>query len=94
MMRHWNGGGGGGWGAGYWLLMSFAMVLVWALLVAAVVLAVRYAGRRTTGGRPPAGPDGTGARPRTARDILDERYARGEIGDEEYRNRRDTLASE
>ncbi|WP_082579473.1 SHOCT domain-containing protein [Arthrobacter sp. Soil736] len=30
-------------------------------------------------------------RPGSARSILDERYARGEIDDEEYRRRRETL---
>lgn len=92
MMRHWNGG----WGVGYWLLMSFGMALVWALLIAAIVLVVRYAGSPTTSSHShqPTGPDRSSARYRTARDILDERYARGEIGDEEYRNRRETLDSE
>ena len=67
-----------GWGAGNWLLMGFGMVVFWALLVAVIVWLVRS----------------TGTRPRvvsTARDILDERYARGEITDEEYRARRTTL---
>jgi putative membrane protein len=33
-----------------------------------------------------------GGRVRTARDILDERYARGEIDREEYQRRRDDIA--
>jgi uncharacterized membrane protein len=33
-----------------------------------------------------------GGRVRAARDILDERYARGEIGREEYQRRREDLA--
>ena len=37
------------------------------------------------GGRPPFD------RPGSARSILDERYARGEIDDDEYRKRRETL---
>ncbi len=73
--------------------MGFGMLLFWALVVAGIVWLVRS----TT--RPPTG-DGRGvpldtdaaARP-SAREILDERYARGEIGDEEYRTRRDTLSS-
>ena len=31
------------------------------------------------------------AKPSTARDVLDERYARGEIDDEEYQHRRQLL---
>jgi putative membrane protein len=91
MMHHWDGG----WSAGNWLLMGFGMLLFWALVVAGIVWLVRY----TAVNRPataalavpldkPAGP----ARP-SARDILDERYARGEVSDEEYRTRRDTLGA-
>jgi uncharacterized membrane protein len=38
------------------------------------------------------GQGGDPSRPR-AQDILDERYARGEISDEEYRTRRATLVA-
>jgi putative membrane protein len=91
MMHDWDGG----WGVGNWLLMGFGMLLFWALVVAGIVWLVRYtaAERRTSGAGgvrldKPAGPPAP-----TARDILDERYARGEISDEEYRTRRDTLAA-
>jgi putative membrane protein len=65
-----------GWG-GMWLGPLF-MIAVLALLVAAVVALARW----MSGGRPG----------RTARDILDERYARGEIDREEYQRRRDDMA--
>ena len=83
----------GDWSGADWALMSVAMVLFWAAVVAGIVWLVRGAG---DGGRRPGDgisldkPDGSG-RP-SARDILDERYARGELTDEEYR-RRDVLSA-
>jgi len=73
---------GGDWGWGGWVLMIVAMVAFWALLITAVILAVRYL----------AGPRGSAAsRPAfgqtRAEDLLAERFARGEIGDDEYRQR-------
>lgn len=90
MMHHWDGG----WGVGNWLLMGFGMLVFWAVVVGGIVLLVRYstADRARPGGF--AAAPGTGSPPRpTAQDILDERYARGEISDEEYRARRETLAA-
>jgi putative membrane protein len=41
----------------------------------------------------PHGPEGpNGPEGRSARDILDERYAKGEIGDEEYKTKRANLS--
>jgi putative membrane protein len=65
-----------------WLGPLF-MVLPLALLVALIVLLVRWLG---------GGSGGADGRVRTARDILDERYARGEIDREEYQRRRDDIA--
>lgn len=90
MGPHWSGG----WGVGTWLLMGFGMLIFWALVVALIVWIVRSTGghRSSPTGRIPA--DDTGIPPHSrAQDILDERYARGEISDEEYRARRNTLAS-
>lgn len=91
MMHHWHGG----WGVGNWLLMGFGMLLFWTLVVAGLVWLVRSAAteRRTSdaGGvslDKPSAPPGA-----SAREILDERYASGEINDDEYRARRDTLAA-
>lgn len=90
MMHNWDNG----WGAGNWLLMGFGLLLFWTLVVVAIVWLVRSgAGAATTvqhGVRmdKPTGPP----RP-SALDILDERYARGEIDHEEYRARRDALGS-
>jgi putative membrane protein len=77
-MHDW--GWGWGWG-GMWLGPLFMIALL-ALLIAGIVALVRWIG----GG----GSDG-GGRVRTAREILDERYARGEIDREEYQRRRDDM---
>jgi putative membrane protein len=58
------------------------MIALLALLIAGIVALVRWIGGGVS--------DGSG-RVRTARDILDERYARGEIDREEYQRRRDDI---
>jgi putative membrane protein len=69
-----------GWG-GMWLGPLF-MIIPLALLIVAIVVLVRWLGGSTGNGS---------ARVCTARDILDERYARGEIDREEYLRRRDDI---
>lgn len=71
---------GWGWG-GMWFGPLF-MLIPLALLIAAIVLLVRWMGGGSGDG---------GGRVRTAREILDERYARGEIEREEYQRRRDDI---
>lgn len=78
-MHDW--GTGWGWG-GMWLGPLF-MIVPLALLVALIVVLVRWLG---------GGSDDGGRRVRTAREILDERYARGEIDREEYQRRRSDIA--
>ena len=80
MMHDW--GMGWGWG-GMWLGPLF-MIAWLALLVAVIVLLVRWLG---------GGSFGVGSPPRTPREILDERFAKGEIEREEYENRRKALGS-
>ena len=71
-------GSNGGWGG--WLLMTIAMVLFWALIITAVVLIVRYLiSQRPT--------DISAGSARTPEEVLAERYARGEIDDDEYQRR-------
>ena len=71
-------GSNGGWGG--WLLMTIAMVLFWALIITAVVLIVRYL--------VPQRPTGTSAgSAHTPEEVLAERYARGDIDDDEYQRR-------
>jgi putative membrane protein len=71
---------GWGWG-GMWLGPLF-MLIPLVLLIAAVVVLLRWMGVGSSDG---------GGRVRTAREILDERYARGEIDREEYQRRRDDI---
>jgi len=66
----------GPWGWG----MGVGSLLFLALIVVGVVLLAQ----RPSGQAPPGGQD-------SARRILDERLARGEIDEEEYRRRRRTL---
>lgn len=75
----WGHGYGMGYGVGMWL----GGVLLLVVVVTLVVLLVRSAGSSSP--PPPQGGPGPAAR---AREVLDERYARGEISTEEYRERR------
>ena len=68
----------GGWGWGWW--MGLAMIAFWAGVIWMIVAATR----RTS---LPPGPDPT----ETARVVLAERLARGEIDPAEYRDRLETL---
>lgn len=79
-----------GWG---WFTMSVGMILFWAVLITLGVLLFRALAR--SGDAPttsPTSPMSTGApshgpvRP-TAEQLLAERYARGEIDEDEYRHR-------
>ena len=70
------GTGMSGWGFG---LMIVGNLLVWALIVAGVIVLVRHLDR---GGPAPRS---------TAEELLAERFARGDIADQEYRDRLDVL---
>ncbi len=72
----WGGGAG-------WIFGPIMMILFIAAIVAVVVLIVRWLGG--------AGGGGAGARPRAAQNILEERFARGEIDKEEFEQRRQAL---
>jgi putative membrane protein len=78
---HWYDHGMSGWGYGVMLVNG---LVFWALVVAVGVLLYRVL-RRGEGGGGRGGPD------EPARQTLAERYARGEIDDEEYRRRLETL---
>ncbi|MEU5844691.1 SHOCT domain-containing protein [Saccharopolyspora shandongensis] len=73
---------GYGWGMWGLTLMTVSTVLFWALIIAAIIALVRYLQRTGRGDRD------TG----TAEELLAERFARGEIDEEEYRRRRAALA--
>ena len=70
---------------GMWGFWVFGLLLLVGLALL-VVLAVRALGGAIGGPRSSSVQSGAPSR-KWARDILDERYARGEIGDEEYRQR-------
>ena len=72
----------GGWGWGGWILMTIVMVLFWAAVITAIVLAIRY----VAGGGRDRNQTRAGSA-RTAEDVLAELYARGEIDDDEFRKR-------
>ena len=73
----------GHWRGGSWLWL-IAVALFFAALIAAVVCLIRGVAVRP----------GPPARPPTAIEILDRRFAEGEIAAEEYRARRDALGAE
>jgi putative membrane protein len=73
----WGGGAG-------WIFGPIMMILFVALIVAVVVLVVRWLGG-AGGGAAQA------ARPKAALDILEERFARGEIDKDEFEQRRQAL---
>ena len=72
---YWHDGAMGGWS---FLWMLFNGVVLWGLLAAGGVLFWRAL-------RPPDRADDTAER------VLAQRFARGEIDDEEYRRRLDTI---
>ena len=77
----------GGWPWGMWLFMSLFTVIVVGLLVWAAVLLTQHRGGSqggTTPSAPPPNPLMGGPDPKR---ILDERYARGEIDEADYRRR-------
>ena len=72
-----------GWG---WFAMSASMILFWALIITGGVLLFRALGRpeeHTHSPLPHAGP--------TPEQVLADRFARGEIDEEEYRRRLNAL---
>lgn len=79
-MCGWDGNGwmwNGGWG---WIVSAAMFTVLFAVVIAGIVLGLRYlaSGRHGTQGAPQS---------RAAEDVLGERLARGEIDDNEYRQR-------
>ena len=73
----------GHWGWGSWILTTGTTIVFWALVITAVVLLARYL--LSLSQRPTGTPRAAGAS--NAEQVLAERYARGEIDDEEYQRR-------
>lgn len=80
----WYGDHMNGWGYAF---MGLNSLLFWALLIVGGIALFRYLARSAPG------PSGAGPDPSrsTAEQILADRYARGEIDDDEYHRRLDTL---
>lgn len=77
-MMMWNNG----WSVGGWVLMALLMIVFWSLVIGGVIWLLRNSSRQQQA--PALGqPD--------AQQILDERFARGELTEVEYRQRRDLL---
>ncbi|WP_199433755.1 SHOCT domain-containing protein [Qaidamihabitans albus] len=83
-MPYWDHGDwGNGWLMG--LLGLISMVVLWGGLIAVVVLLLRRFTPPARGGGDRVGDNNSALR------ILDERFAHGEIDEEEYQRRRDSL---
>ncbi len=73
------------WGAGHWLVMILMMIILMGLLIAAVLWVARIAR------------SGPNDQPRTnmpmpgTDEVLAQRFARGEINEDEFQRRRDLL---
>ena len=85
----WNDGGSG---AGTWFLMSLMMIVFWGGLIA---LAVWLVHSLRTDRNPAQPPPPSLPQPSTARadEVLAERFARGEIDEDEFKRRRALLHS-
>lgn len=73
------------WGEGHMIGMGFGWFF-WILLIAVVIWVVV----RATGQQNPSG-DSSKNTDESARELLDKRYARGEIDEEEYTRRKNNL---
>ena len=75
-------GGFGGWGMGFGLVF---MLLFWLLVILGILALIRWL--QSSSSRDPA------AHGKTALEIVQERYARGDIDKEEYEQKKRDLAS-
>ncbi|MBH0123742.1 SHOCT domain-containing protein [Rhodococcus zopfii] len=86
-MMFWYGDGMSGWG---YVLMTVAMVLFWALVIAGIVLLVRALSPGPQVGPPPVPPPVPEPTPES---ILATRFAHGEIDEDEFRRCLEVLHS-
>lgn len=82
-MMYWYGNGIGGWG---YALMAIGMALFWGAVIFGIVALVRYGRRDGPQRREPAEPPAPGPER-----LLAERFARGEIDEDEYLQRLTSL---
>jgi putative membrane protein len=74
------------WGGGHMIFGSLMMFLFWGIIIIVIVLAVRWLGSGSSHGTPPA------VSRNKALDILQERFARGEIDKDEFEERKRLLS--
>ncbi|GAA1750910.1 SHOCT domain-containing protein [Kocuria aegyptia] len=82
-------GDGMGWGMG-WMWVFWILLVLGTVVLVFVLIKVLTGSSGTHGGTSPGG-YGQRPGPARAREILEERYARGEISTEEFRERLRTL---
>lgn len=75
----------GGFGAFWMIVMMLSMIIFWGLVIAGIVFAIRYLSTGSPGPRPEGKSN--------ALELLNERYARGEIDTAEYEEKKRQLAS-
>jgi putative membrane protein len=83
-MMWWNHGA---WDVGDWLAMSLMMLVFWSLVAGGIVLLVRSLSDK------PTRTDGDQRTKTNADDVLAERFARGDINEDEFTRRRALLHS-
>lgn len=77
---------GGDWGWGHMIFGSMMMLLFWGVIIVGVVIVVRW----LTGG--PSQESRSSPARKRALDILEERFAQGEIDKEEFEERKRLLS--
>jgi putative membrane protein len=77
------GGYGMGWGYGWGVPGIIHMLLWWILIIVAIVALIRWVTHTSANREPP--------RENRALEVLKERYARGEIGKEEFEQKKRDL---
>lgn len=86
-MMDWDGSWDGSWGVGGWLVMGLMMVAMWGIPIALLVwLIVRGFGSGQSQPRESRRPD--------AEETLAERFASGEIDEDEFTRRRELLRAQ
>ncbi|MER5911381.1 SHOCT domain-containing protein [Streptomyces sp. NPDC001982] len=85
-MMFWYGHDMSGWG---WFGASLGMIVFWALIITVLVLLFRGLGRSMPGGSR----DVASRTTPSAEELLAERFARGEIDEDEYQRRLRVLRS-